>query len=154
MRGRGTKSFFFFLWTFERGKNFLAGRNKRPDQLCNRDSLDAALMTPYTVCRRRVIGQRLVRDACSSDVNRQEECRNLLFDANSSCHPARLLFPLHKDATTITHLRYEARDVCPSFFVATFPPFEIKQINLFHLDTWSRGRNAPFPRVSKMSCVC
>lgn len=150
----GERRVFFFLWTFERGKNFLAGRNKRPDQLCNRDSLDAALMTPYTVCRRRVIGQRLVRDACSSDVNRQEECRNLLFDANSSCHPARLLFPLHKDATTITHLRYEARDVCPSFFVATFPPFEIKQINLFYLDTWSRGRNAPFPRVSKMSCVC
>lgn len=42
-------------------------------------------------------------------LERQEECRNLLFDANSSRHPARLLFPLtYKDATAITHLRYYA----------------------------------------------
>lgn len=118
MKRRERKNFFSFLFLNEvqLRKNFLAARNKRPDQLCNRDSLDAALMTPYNRMQRRVIGQRLVRDACSSDVNWREECRNLLFDANSSCHPARLLFPLCKDATTITHLRYEARDSCLSQF--------------------------------------
>lgn len=103
MKGRG----IFSLRT--RQEFSLAGReNKRPDQLCNRDSLDAALMTPYTVCRRRVIGQRLVRDACpSSDKKNAETCCSMQIPAR--CHPARLLFPLtYKDATAITHLRYYA----------------------------------------------
>lgn len=107
---------------FSRSKNFLE-EDKRADQLCNRGCrINDSAYAINRLCR--VIGQRLVRGACSSDV---KECRNLLFDANSiCCHPARLLFPLRKDATTITHLHAP-----PQFSIGTWRFLDSSQTNRF-----------------------